>query len=468
MNTLSALDDLRATIGAALGDDRLADVNGDHGLWRAGLISSLELVSIVLALEQRYQVRIPDSLVGPANFASLNAIGRLLASVRTGDALPPPTTTSTLDSVKRVVRRPVWLAIAALGATFCIDVGLRTVVNGARLQYARFLEEGTRLYPFSGAFSHDDFAFAVEQHAIRAKPSHARVNVLVLGDSGMIGSYVPASEAIPSHLGRRLKERGSDLRALNLAFFGRLLVKDLMLLELTLDDATRVVVFTVGAEYFKKTVVDRWIEAYPHPSFNWRTFQTFRRRIPPGEAAPFVAMEDALHDADLRHLGPVRRVLYAHSAMRYGPFVQYWLQVEIPPYEWGSAMKWDMLRVAQQRLCREGPQLEVTDRVAPGELDVRQIAVLKSTIRYLRARSVGVVLWVEPAGPRLWRTTTGNGLRVVEIAKQVASETGAIVVDESWSLDACDFLDSTAHYTSSANRSLGERLADPVLEAAGQ
>jgi hypothetical protein len=57
---------------------------------------------------------------------------------------------------------------------------------------------------------------------------------------------------------------------------------------------------------------------------------------------------------------------------------------------------------------------------------------------------------------------------VAAIAEQVASETGAVVADASWSLDACDFLDSTAHYTSSANRSLGERLADPVLEAAGQ
>jgi acyl carrier protein len=468
VNTLPALDELRGTIGEALGDDRLAGLDGDEALWTAGLISSLELVTIVLALEQRYQVRIQDSLVSPRNFASLNAIGRLLNSLTTDDAPPATAARSGLDSVKRVVSRPLTLVAAALAVSFCIDVGLRIVVGRAKMEYARFLEQGARLYPFSGAFSHDDFEFAVEQHAIRASPSHARVNVLVLGDSGTIGSYLPAREAIPSHLGRTLEERGSNLRSLNLAFFGRLLVKDLMLLELTLDDATRVVVFTVGAEYFKKAVVDRWIGTFPHPSFNWRMFQRFRRRIPPTEAAPFVAMEEALHDADLRHLGPLRRVLYAHSAMRYGPFLQYWLQVQIPPSEWGSPMKWDMLRVAEQRLCLEGPRFEVTDLVDPGELDERQITLLKSTIRYLRARDIGVVLWVEPAGPRSWRTTTGNGLPVAAIAEQVASETGAVVADASWSLDACDFLDSTAHYTSSANRSLGERLADPVLEAAGQ
>jgi len=53
----------------------------EEDLRLAGL-SSLDMVSLVLSVEEEFRVMVPESGITPANFRSIAAIGRLVSSLR--------------------------------------------------------------------------------------------------------------------------------------------------------------------------------------------------------------------------------------------------------------------------------------------------------------------------------------------------------------------------------------------------
>jgi acyl carrier protein len=59
--------------------DRL--VGADDDLRQAGL-SSLDMVSLVLSVEEEFDIMVPETGITPANFRSIAAITRLVDSVR--------------------------------------------------------------------------------------------------------------------------------------------------------------------------------------------------------------------------------------------------------------------------------------------------------------------------------------------------------------------------------------------------
>lgn len=439
-------------------------------LLRTGLITSIELVGVVLALEEHFGVSISDSRVTPQNFATLETIRVLVHGLRMGSLSAAYSRVPLLGSMRRVLRCPLRALVLVLVLLWGLDsMTASLLARWGREAYWEFLECGQRAYPYAGGFSHDDFRFAIQQHEIRRNPSTSRINVLILGDSGTIGSFVPAEEAIPAQAGKALKEKGCNLRVLNLAWYGRLLAKDLMLLQLTLDGSTRSVVFTLGADYFSQTAVDRWTFAFEHISVNWPLYRDFCKRLPLSERGPFLEMEQRLRQADLRHGGPIRRWLFDNTALwHYRPFLQYLLRVKALPEYVGSGMRWTVERASHGRALRGSKASAVWDRVLPGDLDELQLSMLHSVIRYLREQGVGVVLYVEPAGPNSWRDGEQHPGRSAEsIATELALETGAVVVDETWALDTGDFLESSAHYTPEANRRIGRDLAEAIARVSG-
>ena len=59
--------------------DRL--VSADNDLRQAGL-SSLDMVSLVLSVEEEFGIMVPETGITPANFRSITAITRLVDSLR--------------------------------------------------------------------------------------------------------------------------------------------------------------------------------------------------------------------------------------------------------------------------------------------------------------------------------------------------------------------------------------------------
>ena len=57
-------------------------VSADEDLRQAGL-SSLDMVSLVLSVEEEFDLMVPEVSIAPSNFRSIAAISRLVDSLRT-------------------------------------------------------------------------------------------------------------------------------------------------------------------------------------------------------------------------------------------------------------------------------------------------------------------------------------------------------------------------------------------------
>ena len=58
-----------------------ADPSSDTLLFDSGVLDSFGLADLVTALEQEFQVKIPESELFPRNFASIQAIGAYLEKI---------------------------------------------------------------------------------------------------------------------------------------------------------------------------------------------------------------------------------------------------------------------------------------------------------------------------------------------------------------------------------------------------
>jgi acyl carrier protein len=52
-------------------------------------LTSLDMTSLVLAVEGEFSIRIPDRAITPANFMSVATIGRLVATLSNADGVTP-------------------------------------------------------------------------------------------------------------------------------------------------------------------------------------------------------------------------------------------------------------------------------------------------------------------------------------------------------------------------------------------
>jgi hypothetical protein len=456
--------DVRACLEETLGDRRLTGVGAGQPLLRSGVVTSIELVSVLVDLERRLGVVIPERAALETSIAS---IVRALedAGEESGSARAPkePDPRAAPRRLRSATRRPAIFVVSVVLCLFVLDLAVARLVEGPlAADHRAFAEAGRRLYAYSGAFGQDSFRFAVAGHEISADPGPAgELRVAVFGDCGTMGSYVAAADAIPARLESALRAGGTPARVYNLAYYGRLLAKDFMLLELVWDRPLDVVVFTLGDDHLRRSATAAAIERYRHVSFNWDLLDRFQERVPAGERAPFRDTLGRLRRADLIHLGPLRRWEYrSFAVLPHAPFLRYLVTVRWLPELFTSSMREDMRTVGDQRAALAEPPPPLPPKLTHADLDRSQIAMLASVIRLLRGRGVRVLLYVEPVAPRAWRVD--RPLSAASVAARLARETGSLLVDEEWALDAGDFTDSLAHYTPDANRRIGEALAQAI------
>jgi hypothetical protein len=453
--------DVRAVLEDTLGDRRLTGVAAGQPLLRSGVVTSIELVSVLVDLERRLGVVIPEHAALETSIAS---IVRALGGGGSGSGhARSPSPDAPPRRLGRAARRPAIFLASIVVGLFVLDLAVQRLVAGPlAADHRAFDEGGRRLYAYSGAFAQDSFRVALARHEIgAAAPSATGLRVAVFGDCGTMGSYVAADDAIPARLEEALRARGTPAKVYNLAYYGRLLAKDFMLLELVWDRPLDIVVFTLGDDYLRRSATAAAVDRYRHVTFNWDLLDRFKDRVPAGEQAPFRDTLGRLRRADLIHLGPLRRWEYsALGIVPRAPFLRYLVTVRWLPELFESSMREDMRRVGSERAALSESPPPLPPKLTHADLDRAQLAMLGSVIRLLRRRGVRVLLYAEPVGPRERRVD--RALSAASLAARLARETGSLVVDEEWALDAGDFTDSLAHYTPDANRRIGEALAQAI------
>ena len=270
---------VRTVVEEALGDGRLSGVGAGEPLLRSGVVTSIRLACVLVALERRFGVAIPQSAALQMSVAS---IVRALGGAATASERAPEDL--ALRRLKKAARRPAILVASLVASLLILDLGVQRLVEGPlAAEYRAFVEGGRRFYPCSGAFSQDGFRFARAHHEIAAEPPDEALRVAVFGDCGTMGLYVPAEEAIPARTEAALRAQGTAAKVYNLAWYGRLLAKDFMLLELVWDRPLDVIVFTLGDDYLRRSAAAAAIDVYPHVAYN-RALRSIRAPDTAGRA----------------------------------------------------------------------------------------------------------------------------------------------------------------------------------------
>jgi acyl carrier protein len=478
------LESVRAAISDALGDGRLDDASADTSLVRSGLISSLEIVSVTLALENAFGISISPTQVTVANFDTLASLTGLVQ--RNGSAEFGASAAADgaewfvmRASVIGVVRRPLLFAVLALATLVGLDFGLGTLMKGPLARsYDAFMESGHRLYPVGGAYSQDDLDYAVSQHRI-LRPSSAATGprVAFFGDSGTIGSFVRYEDAIPHAVEDALLSRHPGAQTYNLAFFMQFLAKDLMILESVMERSDGripfdVAIFTLGDFYFRNEFILHLESAMPYLSLNWPLLERFATRISEPERAPFQQMTAELKTASRRARNPLEEFLQRRSALyRYAPYFRYLVtEVLLRPspffYLYGAGRKPLFDPVPPTPPSGFDMSLGIPDEL----MDKRIEGMARAAISYLHARGIKVILFLKPHGPNEWQAKQKrlSATTAKEIAERLCQGGICRVIDLRWELSGREFTDTTAHYTAAANRRIGEKIAQVVEEQLAQ
>lgn len=478
--TSAPITEVRTVLSSILGEARLRAISDTDELLQSGVISSIELVEVAVGLEEHFHIKIPDAQVTPEHFSSIQTIGTLVANAGAGDqigSMPVKFTEPNrlVRSAVRVVRRPLLFAAAALISFIAIDLILAQVMKGPLADYYTvFNEAGSRLYPVGGTYSQDDLDFAVSTHAILADPTVGAPRIAVFGDSGTIGSYVPADAAIPAQIEAGLREISPNARVFNLAFFMQFLAKDLMILEALLErnegrPPFDVAVFTLGEAYFYRQFIDRLMKAMPYLSLNWSLLERYGQRIGGDDALFYQRFASELRDRSSMHYRIPPPWLVKYSALyHYGPFFRYLITEVLrskAPFDYAYSVGRRPLLSPVPERPPAGFEHDLMTFDRPDEqIDHRVLPMLKSTIRFLRQHGVDTVLYLKPKAPREWREQQRSGQSIADIAAEVCADLGCRIVDARWELSGSEFTDSLAHYNADANRRVGGMVAEVLRE----
>lgn len=473
--------EIKAVLSQALGDDRLSDLGPDDPILQSGLVSSMEIVIMVAALEQHFSLSIPDSEVTLENFATLGRLAALIQAKAEGKSLAPRDALlvhGLMKSVARVMKRPLMalLLVAALLASFelLLPLLMQGPLAGA---YHRFLEKGQRLYPIAGGHSQDDMSFSVGHHEILRTRPQDRPRVVVFGDSGTVGSWLPASQAPSVYMQKELRKSLPQARVYNLAYFMPSVLKDFMILESILEHTGgklpfEAVVFTLGDSHLSLDYRKHQLTKVPFIPLNHLLLKNFLDRVLGQDARRYEAIMRDLERADQEHHNFFTRWAKFHSALyHYGPFLRQLLD---------TAIYYPMDQVRREYIIGAKPLFEQTPEEPPedlaitrgvhkGNLDRLVVELFIKGIDWLRAQGVKVVIYIEPRGPKQWRRlySEPDGRDAHDIAQQICASGRCAVVDLRWSLSGDQFTDNVAHYTKQGNQVLGRAVGQTLAEELG-
>jgi acyl carrier protein len=471
-------DDVRDCIAGVVGSERLVELPSGGALVDSGLVSSIEIVAVAAALEERFGITIPDSAITVANFNTLGSLARLVEELGRGalsaTVIPDAPEPSVRRSLGACLRRPVLLAVLLVVWLVGLDFGLAALMQGPLARrYETFLEFGNRLYPVSGGYSVDDLAFAVSQHRI-VNPAHDdHPRVAVFGDSGTIGSWVHYDEAIPALTEAALKDRWPNVEIDNLAFYMQSMTKDMTILEAVIEESHDkfpfdVAVFTIGDDYFNRPFIDSLLRQVPFLSLNKQLLSNFIRRLPREAQATSEPLYEMLAAADAQHRTTIGSWLQRTTAIyHYAPFFRYFIdelpftKLLNPNYNFEGQFAIGRTPLFRYPAPAPPSGFSALTGIPNEAFDNRMYNLLEATISLLHDKNIPVVLYLKPEGPREWQQfykRVGDH-DALSIAKDLCRDGRCEIADLRWALTGQDFTDSIAHYTPEANSFLGRELA---------
>ena len=470
------IDQIRACIAEALGAPEFLRLAPETVLVESGRVSSMDIVTVATALEERFGVVIPSTAVTVANFNTLQALARMVESLKAGApaaaVVSEPEAPALLASLAACLRRPLLFVVLFAAMLVGLDLGMGLLFDGPLAgRYHAFLESGARLYPVSGGYGTNDLAFAVSQHRISSAPSasKAAARVAVFGDSGTIGSWVRPGDALPGALETELRKRYAGVLVYNLAHYMQSLHKDVSILEAVLAKSATppfdVAVITLGDLYFNRVFGERLLANVPFLSLNGELFREYAGRLPRDTAADTASLYEEIERADAAHRNRMIAWLERNSALyHYAPYFRYATR---PLSVFEEQYKVGLTPFQPDPTRPPPPGQSLSTGIPDAAFDERVVRLLDATIGLLRASGVRVVLFLKPEAPREWQSFYKRaGKRDVrDVAEAICAQQRCLVADERWVLSGAQFTDSLAHYTAGANRQLAHRLA-PVVEMA--
>ena len=468
-----------------MGDRRLDGLDARHPLLQSGLINSLELVGVTMALERGFGISIPATAASPENFADLEAITGLISGLREGrlpgsqdsDFAQHPLAASLL----RALRRPIWLLVSFVVFLGAFDALIVYLHQGPlKPAYDAFMEQGERLYPVSGAHSQDDLAFSVSQHRIIQSRDAGAWNVAFLGDSGTHGSWVKSRFSLPAQTEKILARAGGAVAVQNLAFYIPSLPKDMMILQAIVSSAggkfpADAVVLTMSDEYLSREHFQSSLSSYPHLALNSGLLADFGGFLGAENSAGLQSISADFRRQARKLRSPVMDWLRLHSALfHYGPYIREVLNRKIhaplgrPKYVWAT------------ELARSGkPFADPVPATPPRRFGLRYLGLSKDdvhaeTLQLTRALltrldrlGIPVVIYIKPVGPREWQRALEQAamgtLSSRTLLAQACRPERCRFADARWVLSGNQFTDTLAHYSVSGNEKIAGVVADALL-----
>lgn len=487
------VETIRTVLQAELGDSRLDGIAVDHPLLRSGLINSIEIVSVTLALERAFEIRIPASAANPDNFASLNAISDLVHKLRSGGkalAKVGDEQHPLASSLLAALRRPLLLLISALVFAVLFDAGIGALCDGPLApSQAGFTEGDARLYPVSGSHSQEDFAFAVSRHRIvRHNPGAGTWRIAFLGDSGTHGTWLPADQALPAQTEALLRDRRSGpVEVYNLAYFVTSLPKDMMILGTLLRESDKALPFdtlvlTLADEYFSRPHFENTAASYHHLSLNAHLLRDLSGFLGVEHEPLLARLAQGLKSRGAKLNRQPRDWLRFHSALfHYGPFIREALDRAIyrpagkPRHDWAKEIALGSTPLMDPVPAHPPPRYQLAFNGVPrDEIENDVVGLLRVLVAKMERLGIPVVIYLKPKAPREWRSDFDRPqpgtLSTLEILRGICQAPACRVADARWVLSGNQFTDSLAHYTRAGNRDIAAVVADEILrtEAAGK
>lgn len=487
------VETIRTVLQAELGDSRLDGIAADHPLLRSGLINSIEIVSVTLALERAFEIRIPAAAANPENFASLNAIGDLVHKLRSGGKALPKVEDEPhplAASLLAALRRPLLLLAAALVFAVLFDAAIGALCNGPLAHSeAEFTEGDARLYPVSGSHSQEDIGFAVSRHRIvRHNPGAGTWRIAFLGDSGTHGTWLPADQALPAQTEAILRDRhAGPVEVYNLAYFVTSLPKDMMILAALLKESGKglpfdALVLTLADEYFSRPHFEYTATSYHHLSLNAQLLRDLSGFLGTEHESLLAGLAQDLKNRGAKLNRQPRDWLRFHSALfHHGPFVSETLDRAIyrpvgkPRHDWAKEIALGSKPLMDPVPAHPPPRYQLAFNGVPrDEVDNRIVGLLRALVAKVEQVGIPVVIYLKPKAPREWRPhfdrPPAGTIETREILQDICRPPACRMADARWVLSGNQFTDSLAHYTHTGNGDVAAVVADEILRtgAAGK
>lgn len=305
----------RAFIRSELLRDGNAPLDEKEGLLSGGIITSFDLVSLTVFLEERFAVKVPDAKVSREHLDTLEQITALVLGLR-GEAPPEEAPVATgRDPLARLVpsfRRAPALVLAAIAAVaFAGDRVAGALL--AREDVVARLEGSLDRKRLS--YAYPSYARALERHELALTPKGKdELRVVFQGDSGTYGSFLEADEACPAVAGRVLAAKDPGVRVYNVSYFGQTFVKDAEMLEADLAYAPDLVIVSLSSTYLERTrTIEWWLKPATTMVYNRPLFTRFLEHVP--SKPELVEFDGALAETEARNFTGLRRRFDGVSAI---------------------------------------------------------------------------------------------------------------------------------------------------------